>query len=552
MVTSNQQSPFIRAFYHYLENLPEKKNQKAILSRIDINDPPTPEKLQEAMREVENKHGQRNSVRLMTKVVGPLIAVLSDYSGVLDTLCQADPNPGMVLWGCVKIVINGLGRFIDLFDKIKAEVLSITTEIRRLTFYDTLYGQSSEMQEYLFKSYKDVFRFWCRVDKECRRSSLNTLLRASTSFSLRKLQGIIDDLKEDADQIDKLVPLIEGQFASQERLEVSGERKENKREREEGSAWRRQMQSDRIRSWLGGQMINASNLRRHQNNVTIGKDERSWDWLLKEPMFQDWVSGSEAKPLIWLFAGPGSGKSILCSQVLTHIQTNQENTAVAVHFYEFDDRRTALSTAQILATQLFEHYWLLYQDVPEDMQNLSQKSEASLINILDCIRLLITKLPKAYIFIDGLDEETHEGRWKEASKIVEFLILIATTYPKKVRVWFTTQDRFDIRKTLDSFPSLDIKEKVKGAVDRYISLAVPGIDNVEVDQDTRDWILTELKNRADGNFLWASLMVKSIENEVSNFDEMEQFIKRGLPEDLYSYYRRLFTRYEARDRELAR
>ena len=552
MVGLSQQSPFIRAFYDYVQSLPEKKNQKSVLSRIDINDPPTPEKIQEAMREVETKHGQKSSVKLMRKVMGPLVAGLRDYYGVLDTLCQADPTPGMILWGCLKIVIDGMGRFIDLFDKIKAEVLSITTEIRRLTFYDELYGQSSEMQEYLFRSYKNVFRFWCRVDKECRRNSLNTLLRASTSFSLRKLQGIIDDLKKDADQIDKLVPIIEGQYAGQERLEASWERHENKKEREEGSAWRKQMQSDRIRSWLGGPMVNASNLKRHQNNIDLGKGESSYNWLLTEPTFEDWVSGGEAKPLLWLYAGPGSGKSVLCSHILNHIQTCQKDIAVAVHFYEFDDQRTALSTAKILATQLFEHYWLLYQDVPEDLRNVSQKSEASLINILELIRLLVIKLPKAYVFIDGLDEETHQGRWREASKIVEILILLATTYPYNVRVCFTSQDRLDIRKRLGSFPSLDIKERVKHSVDRYISLAVPGIDNVEVDQDTRDWILTELKNRADGNFLWASLMLKTIENEVSNFDEMEHFIKKGLPEDLYSYYRRLFTQYEARDRELAR
>ena len=551
MVGLREQTPFVRAFYDYLHSLPKKKSKASILSRIDINDPPNAEKIQEAMLQVEAKHSQKASLRMMKRVMGPFVAVMKDYYGILDTLSQADPTPGMVIWGCLKIVIDGMGRFIDLFDKLKTEIVAITTQIGRLSMYHDLYGQSSEMQECLFKSYRDVFRFWCRVDKECNRCSINSLLRASASFSAKKLQGILDDLKDDADQIDQLASIIEGQYASQERLEASSERQVNRREREESSAWRKQSQNDRIRAWLGGQMANASNFRRHQNNVAIGDRDNACDWLLKDPHFHDWAFEHGANPILWLFAGPGTGKSVLCSHVVEHIQSRQGNAAVAFHFYEFDDQRTALSTAQILAIQLFERYWLLHQDISEDLLSISQTSNASLTNIEGVIRLLVTKLPMIYIFIDGLDEETYEARWKEAVKIVEFVTHLATTC-NNVRVWFTTQDRFIIRKELDCFPSLDIKKQVKQAVDHYISTTVPGIDNAEVDQDTRSWILTELRKRADGNFLWASLMLKTIEKEVSSFDEMERFIKKGLPEDLYSYYRRIFDQYKARDRELAR
>ena len=71
---------------------------------------------------------------------------------------------------------QGLGRFIDLFDNIKDEVSEMTTQLKRLTMYEDLYGRSVDMQDQLFKSYQNVFRFWCRVDKECsRRSKFDTL-----------------------------------------------------------------------------------------------------------------------------------------------------------------------------------------------------------------------------------------------------------------------------------------------------------------------------------------------------------------------------------------
>ena len=526
-----------------------------MLARIDLNNPPTPEDIQELLRQTESRHAQKQSVKIMKRVLGPFVSVLKDYYGVLDTLSQADQTPGCVLWGVLKVAIDGLSRFIDLIDKIKAEVLSLSAQLRRLTLYEELYGQSRDMQELLFNSYKNVFRFWCRVDKECSRCGLNALLRASTSFSIKKLQAIIDDLKEDADQIEKLAAILEGQYAGTARMEAGLERYENKKERDEGSAWRKQMQSDRIRSWLGGQTINESTLHRHRNNLDIDPyptGSPTCEWLFKDSQFQDWINGTSSKPILWLFAGPGSGKSVLCSHAFEYVRSLDEDQAQCLHFYEFDNEHTAIVTARNLATQLFERYWLLYRDVPEDLQNTSQKSGADCISIFDFIQVLVGKIPKIYIFLDGLDEECTMARWKEASLIAEFVKLLAKNHPKTVRVWYSSQDRPIIREQLQSHLVLNVKEQIRVAVDDYITLKVPGICNPEVDQNTRTWILSELKRRADGNFLWAGLMLKTIENEVSSFDEMESFITEGLPKDLDAYYRRIIARYERRERELAR
>ena len=526
-----------------------------MLARIDLSNPPTPEDIQESLRQMEIRHAQKPSVRIARRVLSPAVSVLKDYYGVFDTLSQADQTPGCVLWGILKIAIDGLSRFVDLIDKIKAEVLSLSAQLRRLTLYEELYGSSLDMQELLFSSYKNVFRFWCRVDKECSRCGLNTLLRASTSFSIKKLQAIVDDLKKDADQIEKVAAILEGQYAGTERVEASLERHENKKERDESSAWRKQMQSDRIRSWLGGQIINESTLLRHRNNLDLNRhpsESSTCDWLFDDSKFQDWIQGTSCDPILWLFAGPGSGKSVLCSHAAENVRSIDDSQAHCLHFYEFDNQHTAIITARNLATQLFERYWLLYQDVPEVLQSTSQKSGADLGNVFEFIQVLVARLSKVYIFLDGLDEECTMARWKEASKIVDFLQRLAQSSPQTVRVWYSSQDRPIIRQQLESHVVLNVKEQFRVAVDKHISLRVPGICNPEVEQDTRTWILSELKQRADGNFLWASLMLKTIENEVSSFDEMERFIKEGLPKDLDAYYRRIIARYEKQERELAR
>ena len=526
-----------------------------MLARIDLNSPPTPEDIQELLRQTEARHAQKPSIKIMRRVLGPVVLVLKDYYGVVDTLAQADPTPACVLWGVLKVAIDGLGRFIDLIDKIKAEVLSFSAQLRRLILYDELYGQSVDMQQLLFNSYKNVFRFWCRVDKECSRCGISTLLRASTSFSVKKMQAIVDDLKDDADEIDKFAAILEGQYAGTERIEASNERQENRRDRDESSAWRKQMQTDRIKSWLGGQTLNESTLHRHRNNLDVGRHatgSQTCEWLFKDSQFQHWIKGTSSKPILWLFAGPGSGKSILCSHAVEYVRSLEHSQVQCLHFYEFDNQHTAIVTARNLATQIFENYWAIYQDIPEDVMTASQKSGADIINIFDFIRILVSKIPKVYIFLDGLDEECTPARWKEASKIVEFVNLLAEISPKTIRVWYSSQERPIIRQQLETHLVLNVKDQIRLAVDDHIAVTVPGICNPEVDQDTRAWILSELKKRANGNFLWASLMLKTIENEVSSFDEMERFIKEGLPKDLDAYYRRIIARYEKRERELTR
>ena len=381
---------------------------------------------------------------------------------------------------------------------------------------------------------------------------LNALLRASTSFSTKKLAAIIKSLQDNADQVAKLALIIEGQYASQARHEAELERSDNKRERDEGSVWRKQMQSDRVRAWLGSDMVNESNLRRHENNLNISKANRSCDWLLSDSLFQQWADEPSTRPVIWLCAGPGSGKSVLCSFAADYIQRQKGSVAIAIHFYEFDNQRTALLTAQILAIQLFEQYWVRHRDIPEDLLNVSQKSKASLTSIMDFIRLIVPKLPSVYLFLDGIDEECGQIRWNDAVRILDDVLRLVKDNPACVRIWCSSQDTISIRKYLQAFPTLDVRDKIKTAVDEYISSTVPGIDNPDVDRDTRSWILSSLKTRANGSFLWASLMVRTIEDGVSSLDDLECLVEEGLPQDVDEYYRRMFARYEARERALAR
>ena len=60
-----------------------------------------------------------------------------------------------------------------------------------------------------------------------------SILRSATSFSTNKLKKIVEDINENANQIEKLVPIIEAQLARKEREEAEEERRQAELERQE-------------------------------------------------------------------------------------------------------------------------------------------------------------------------------------------------------------------------------------------------------------------------------------------------------------------------------
>jgi hypothetical protein len=224
---------------------------------------------------------------------------------------------------------------------------------------------------------------------------------------------------------------------------------------------------------------------------------------------------------------------------------------VAFHFYQWDHRYSSIEIFRLLADQLFEKYWNCSHLVSEELHLTTQKSSNSLENIQDFIKTLAKNLPKTYFILDGLDEESEGARWFEAQTVLDFLLQLSLDSPESVRLWYSSQDRPFIHKKLGEF-IFDVKDQVGSDVTYYISQRITELDGFEVSEEEKDDVLEKLKGKAESNFLWASLMVNALTDEVSSLKEMKQFVQDGLPSTLDGYYRRIFDRFEKHHRPLAR
>jgi hypothetical protein len=112
-----------------------------------------------------------------------------------------------------------------------------------------------------------------------------------------------------------------------------------------------------IQKWLA-----APNVAANQMQKQSGRQNDTGIWLLRLPMFEQWLLGQS--PLLWMHGIPGSGKSVLCSTVHQHAHEMAAAVGIDkidVYFY-FDvseeSKRSTESMLRSLISQL-AHYKMI-------------------------------------------------------------------------------------------------------------------------------------------------------------------------------------------------
>jgi hypothetical protein len=137
---------------------------------------------------------------------------------------------------------------------------------------------------------------------------------------------------------------------------------------------------------------------------------------------------------------------------------------------------------------------------------------------------------------------------------VTYLIGLASDFPKKVRLWCSSQIHPCICEILKDFPTLDLKGRTEQDLDLFFTTALSQLDAIETSDEEKAKMLEDLRKKAGGSFLWASLMKNDLEAEMNSLSEMKEFICHGLPQDLNGengYYARVFKRIDEPQRRLA-
>jgi hypothetical protein len=71
----------------YIHSLPEKaKKREFIATCLGTNNPNTPEALFECVKEIETRHSQKTGVKLIRKILKPVVSELKSFYNIIDTI----------------------------------------------------------------------------------------------------------------------------------------------------------------------------------------------------------------------------------------------------------------------------------------------------------------------------------------------------------------------------------------------------------------------------------------------------------------------------------
>ncbi|KAL6793010.1 hypothetical protein J3E68DRAFT_451436 [Trichoderma sp. SZMC 28012] len=281
--------------------------------------------------------------------------------------------------------------------------------------------------------------------------------------------------------------------------------------------------------------------------------KESSNWIFENETFKQWRD-DEQNTLLWIKGDPGKGKTMLLCGIIDELTPRTKlakpiierttKTFLSYFFCQGTDSRINNATAVlrgliyliiIQERSLISHVQEKYNHAGKDLfldANAWVALSEMLLNILRDLQV-----EDIVLVVDALDEcET------DSAKLLDFI----TKYASLPRVkWIvSSRNTLNIQQKLESFIrhgilSLELKanaETVSNAVDIYIEHRISQLRSVQHNQGQRDELKDALREKANGTFLWVSLVMKELE-DVQSWEVIE--VVKEMPMDLSAVYKRM-------------
>ncbi|KAJ9609217.1 hypothetical protein H2200_006989 [Cladophialophora chaetospira] len=266
----------------------------------------------------------------------------------------------------------------------------------------------------------------------------------------------------------------------------------------------------------------------------------SCEWILENDAVQAWLTEPSESQLLWYNAPPASGKSVLSSFIIHHLQRNRYDCQFYFFNYRDQTRRSLVGMVKSLAHQMC-------CDLPDfGAEVLAALPEDSQLDKSD-YRLLWQRLFETHFFtndlkhplfwvVDGLDES--ESPDSVIGLLEDLLSRSKTTI--KILVTGRRSETLALRfKKLQRHLKVDVIDSENQTHNsRDIELLVAReIEFIPGDMSLKSRLKCEVLQRAKGNFLWVSLVLEKL--QMCQTERETQAILNQIPADMTTMYERM-------------
>ncbi|UKZ92911.1 uncharacterized protein TrAFT101_007843 [Trichoderma asperellum] len=286
----------------------------------------------------------------------------------------------------------------------------------------------------------------------------------------------------------------------------------------------------------------------HMYNAARDRHEAGTsEWLMKNQEFLAWEK--EERSLLWLHGQAGSGKSILSSSVIKHIDDKYaSDPLIAVPYFYFSFTDSQKQKVDVMLASIIKQILAHRPNIPPSAQKLSEYKVSGrrpdTQTLITALKDSIFGFSAVYIIIDALDEcPTLSG---ERKKLTKALHEILDKAPKNLHLLFTSRKESDIssamRHHLSRFSSYELDLLAyRHIVDDDIGLF---IDSILANDDYESWPASvkaearkSLVEKADGMFQYVRCQFDTLHN-LSTVAEIREALQ-SLPDGLSATYDRM-------------
>ncbi|KAJ7327647.1 ankyrin repeat-containing domain protein, partial [Mycena albidolilacea] len=269
-------------------------------------------------------------------------------------------------------------------------------------------------------------------------------------------------------------------------------------------------------------------------DISSARQQGTGGWLLEDSHFQQWELNSGST--LWCEGIPGSGKTVLVSMVVDHLNTHTQNRDVGVACIYLNHKETEAQTVSNLLSGLWRQL-VFGKDITSQVQELYKQhtekgTRPSLDNIHLALCAAITQFSKVYIVVDAVDEYPENQRhllFDHLTEIRSTVNLMITSRPHITPI--ADSEVLQIRAN-----DKDIQSYVDGYIKRSPHLS----KLVKMKPELEEKIGTKMRNTVDGMFLLARLHLVSLDTMMTPKALLKALEK--LPSDLDETYHNAMER----------
>jgi hypothetical protein len=315
--------------------------------------------------------------------------------------------------------------------------------------------------------------------------------------------------------------------------------------------------------------LRVTDPREDRTRIELGKDKLLKDcyaWILDDPNFQRWRNHVDSR-LLWIKGDPGKGKTMMMIGLIAELSQRPPSTVrfkilaklgyssnadLLSYFFCQSIRRELNNAVSVLRGLIY----LLVVQKKSLLQHVLKRYEAvgrqlfESSNAIYALREILSdmlnddSLPSTCLLVDGLDECT-----TGLSDLLQIITDHSVGRRSRIKWLVTSRNMPDIKRYLHPH-SIDIKISLEHSTG-YVSKAVAAFVDFKVQHlavtrkyspELRTEVQQQLRAKAEGTFLWVSLVCKELES-VPLY--RTRSVLRELPPGLDPLYDRMMTQIVA-------